>query len=213
MLWKTVRILCAAAWAIRLWSVRGRVRTPPFYAMKRSSNPLCCSLRNQAVERGFDAGFKPRRSTSMTPQWWVQFPCSCYQWQSGSGSLEHYIASTVDAVMYFYRLIVSFVCCGCLETGVFNFSNCNNNNNHNQKQKASITPNLWYNKYCWSHGINPTHDNCGCRNKLPSHQDTTIYTNQMGRWQTNAPQWCGFVVPWVLGRSESKIESLTNKIV
>ena len=40
-----------------------------------------------------------------------------------------------------------------------------------------------------------------------------LYTNQMGGWQTNAPCWYKFVTPWGVGRSESKIEMLTNNIV
>ena len=108
---------------VRVWY---GVRIPPFCAVERSSNLLCYNLSNQVVERGFDAGFEPRRSTLMTPRWWVWFPCSCYQWWSGYGSLEHYVASTVDAdaVIYLYRLIVSFVCCGFSETRFFqNFPN------------------------------------------------------------------------------------------
>ena len=61
---------------------------------------------------------------------------------------------------------------------------CNNNNNpnnsHNNCRKVSTKSNLRYKFYCWSHGINPTHDSCGCLNKFPSHQDGAVYSNQMG---------------------------------
>ena len=61
-------------------------------------------------------------------------------------------------------------------------SNNNNNNNCNKGQHVSVTPNLRYNFYCWSHGIIPTHDSCKCLNKFPGHQDGAVYTNQMGGW-------------------------------
>ena len=67
-----------------------------------------------------------------------------------------------------------------------NNNNNNNNNNHNCKQKISVKPNPRYKFYCWSNGINLTHDSCGCRNKFPGYQDGTAYTNQMGRYQINA---------------------------
>ena len=42
----------------------------------------------------------------------------------------------------------------------------------------STKPNLRYNEYCWSHGINPSHSSCKCKSKKPRDQDTAIYTNQ-----------------------------------
>ena len=88
-----------------------------------------------------------------------------------------------------------------------------NNNNHNGGRRVSVKPNIRYKFYCWSHGVNPSHNSCSCTNKFPGHQNATVYTNQMVGWTTNAPRWCGFVTPWDGGgRSESNIEKSTNTI-
>lgn len=79
------------------------------------------------------------------------------------------------------------------ENGVGNQSNNKNKNRNkdndfNQKRKVLVTPNLWNNRYSWSHGINPTHDSCLCNNKFPCYQNATIYTNQMDGWQIKTPR-------------------------
>ena len=74
-------------------------------------------------------------------------------------------------------------------------NNGGNNPNNRNGRRQSTTPNLRYKFYCWSHGVNPTHNSCQCTNNFPGHQNSAIYTNQMNGWQTNAPRWCGFVTP------------------
>ena len=75
-------------------------------------------------------------------------------------------------------------------------NNGNNPNNTRSKgRKVSTTPTICYKFYCWSHGVNPSHNSCTCTNKFPSHQNAVIYTNQMNGWQMNTPRWCRFVTP------------------
>ena len=101
----------------------------------------------------------------------------------------------------------------CNNNGGNNNSGNNPNNTRSKGRKVSTTPNIRYKFYCWSHGVNPAHNSCTCPNKFPGHQNAAIYTNQMNGWQTNATQWCGFVTPWIVGRSESKIVNESNIIV
>ena len=69
----------------------------------------------------------------------------------------------------------------------------NSNNTRSKGRKVSTKPNVRYKYYCWSHGVNPSHNSCQCTNPVPGHQNAAIYTNQMNGWQTNAARWCGFV--------------------
>ena len=73
--------------------------------------------------------------------------------------------------------------------------NNNTSNNCNGHCKVSVKPNLQYKFYHWSHGIHPTHNSCNCNNKFPSHEDATVYADQMDGWEKNTPYWCGFVTP------------------
>lgn len=56
-------------------------------------------------------------------------------------------------------------------------NNDGHNNNVRKPPKVGI-PILHYKFYCWSYGVNPTHNSCGCNNKKPGQQIAIAYTNQ-----------------------------------
>ena len=53
-------------------------------------------------------------------------------------------------------------------------NNTNNNSNNNAKTGKRTL------KYCWSCGVNRTHDSSGCTNKVEGHQNDATASNMMG---------------------------------
>ena len=56
-------------------------------------------------------------------------------------------------------------------------NNGGRNNDTTRKPPRIGKPNLRYKFYCWSHGINPSHNSCGCTYKKPGHQTAALYEN------------------------------------
>ena len=61
--------------------------------------------------------------------------------------------------------------------------------------RSSKVPTLRHRFYCWSHGVNVSHDSCDCKKKKPGHQDTATYCNQMGGYKWCLERWHALVNP------------------
>ena len=124
-------------------------RRSVLYLSVSTKDPCHTELQMCAVERGFKNGILQLKQLGCEA--WIKsdagfwtplfcfnnavvvglIPCSRYQWQSGSKSLNGDVCFMTDVVMYLYRFIVSFITCAHLVTKILNLVNNNNNTNNN----------------------------------------------------------------------------------
>ena len=65
----------------------------------------------------------------------------------------------------------------------------NGGNRNNRSRK----PTLRHKFYCWSHGVNVSHNGDSCNAKKHGHNEAATYCNQLGGHKFGLERWCGLV--------------------